>query len=305
MVSGTDAVYRIIDVPARSSQQLEQLGTKPKFWYVSDGRLSLFKQGRPQTGEDWAEKVCCEICQEIGLPHAAYDLATHSGTRGVTTPTFVPPDGELILGNQLLARVFADHETGRRYSRRTHTVGRIQQVLAREDLAPPLGWQVPEPLSGAGGVFLGYLMLDALVGNQDRHDENWGVVRSSGRLYLAPTFDHASSLGRNETDARRREGLDTKDVGRSIGRYVLKAKSALYLRPSEPRPLGTIEAFRSFAAEVDQSASQYWLRRLADIRSERYAEILDEVPADWMSGTAKEFALRMLVLNSERLLSGE
>lgn len=41
-------------------------------------------------------------------------------------------------------------------------------------------------------------MLDALVANLDRHHENWGIVVDPSGLLpteLAPTFDHASSLG--------------------------------------------------------------------------------------------------------------
>lgn len=49
----------------------------------------------------------------------------------------------------------------------------------------------------------GYVTLDALILNTDRHHENWALIRarsSDGRLIhrVAPTFDHASSLGRNE-----------------------------------------------------------------------------------------------------------
>jgi hypothetical protein len=54
-------------------------------------------------------------------------------------------------------------------------------------------------------------MLDALIGNTDRHHENWGLVLQGTSdhqdLRLAPTFDHASSLGRNETDERREARL--------------------------------------------------------------------------------------------------
>ncbi len=63
--------YPIIHVPDDASTQLEQLGTKAKFWYRDEtGDSVLFKVGRPGTGENWAEKVCCEICKMLNLPHA-------------------------------------------------------------------------------------------------------------------------------------------------------------------------------------------------------------------------------------------
>lgn len=43
-----------------------------------------------------------------------------------------------------------------------------------------------------------------MIGNVDRHHENWGILRKrvDGEWYgrLAPTFDHASSLGRELVD---------------------------------------------------------------------------------------------------------
>jgi hypothetical protein len=54
-------------------------------------------------------------------------------------------------------------------------------------------------LSVAADLMVGYLMLDCLIGNQDRHDENCGLILLSGkqlRVALAPTYDHAKSTGR-------------------------------------------------------------------------------------------------------------
>lgn len=57
------------------------------------------------------------------------------------------------------------------------------QVLG--DVAPP------PRTSGftAFGVFAGYLVLDALVGNTDRHPGNWALLESGhdGARYLAAT----------------------------------------------------------------------------------------------------------------------
>ena len=52
-----------------------------------------------------------------------------------------------------------------------------------------------------------YLVLDAVIGNTDRHHENWGILRQRrGNVwygFVAPSFDHASSLGRELLDSRR------------------------------------------------------------------------------------------------------
>lgn len=61
--------YPVEEVPSGVLAQLEQLGTKGKFWYRdSSGKRVLFKEGRPGTGENWAEKIACEIAELLGLP---------------------------------------------------------------------------------------------------------------------------------------------------------------------------------------------------------------------------------------------
>jgi hypothetical protein len=295
--------YSVIEVPLDAPTQLEQLGTKGKFWYrAGNGSRTLFKEGRPGTGENWAEKVSCEIAHLLGLPHAHYDLAVCNGRHGVSTPSMVPDEGRLILGNELLAWSFELYDPVAAYRAGQHTFRRVVAVLRNPEIRTPLGWVCPADVSGAVGVFTGYLLLDALVGNQDRHHENWGLIytQDSG-LSLAPTFDHASSLGRNETDAARLERLRTHDVGHSVAHYAARARSALYETPTDKKAMSTLEAFVS-ALKVAPEAGRYWLKQLSSIDPEGFSDVLAKIPGDWMSLTALNFAHAMLVTNRNRLL---
>ena len=63
-------MFRIIQLsPEVSPERMEELGTKPKFWFRGDAGLTqlfggvdrlLFKADVRKTGEDWAEKIACE-----------------------------------------------------------------------------------------------------------------------------------------------------------------------------------------------------------------------------------------------------
>ncbi len=299
-------MYGIETVLDDAPDTLEQLGTKYKFWYRDVfGRRCLFKEGRPGTGENWAEKVCCGICYLLGIPHSHYELAVWKEHKGVVTPNFVPEGGRLVFGNELLAKFVPDYDGARRVRAPKHTLSRVMAVmLGVAGVDMPLGFSPPAEIKDVAGVFLGYLMLDALVGNQDRHDENWGLILlTDGRIRLAPTFDHASSLGRNERDAERLERLTTRDQGRSVERYVERARSALYGRVGE-KPLTTLEAFQEAARLPEvREAKAYWLSRLAATRIADFRFILDNIPPTEISDPAKAFALRMLEINRERLLS--
>ena len=97
------------------------MGTKAKEWYWDiENRQVLFKVGRPGTGENWAEKVCCEICRALDIPHAEYELASWKGRDGVISPTFVPNNGRLVHGNELLAKIYPDYEETVTYNSSQH-----------------------------------------------------------------------------------------------------------------------------------------------------------------------------------------
>jgi len=84
-------MFPIVEVPDEAPDFPEPVGTKQKFRFqdheahagLSEAHDCLFKEGRPNTGDDWSEKAASELCELIGLPHARYDLAIWKGRRGV------------------------------------------------------------------------------------------------------------------------------------------------------------------------------------------------------------------------------
>lgn len=298
-------MYRVITVPDDAADLTEQLGTKPKFWFQS-ARFNddcLFKEGRSNSGDDWSEKVASELCSLLGLPHAGYDFAIWKGREGVVTPSFVPAGGRLVLGNEVLAQVVSEYPGRSFYSVRQHTLRLVLAVVRSNIIEPPIAWTSFNGVHSAIDVFIGYLMLDAWIANQDRHHENWGfVVSPEGIVHLAPSYDHASSLGSNETDNNRRDRLTTRDKGRSMESYVERATSPFFALPSNRKPMPTLTAF-SDAAKTRPAAARSWLDRLNAVSSRDTVFVFDEVPPDRICGTAVDFAQRMLELNRQRLLA--
>lgn len=69
-------MFKIFNVPDDAADFFEQMGTKRKFWFrYENDNYYLFKEGRPNTGENWCEKVACGLCELLEIPHAHYELA--------------------------------------------------------------------------------------------------------------------------------------------------------------------------------------------------------------------------------------
>lgn len=302
--------FHVIEVSANAPHAPEAMGTKPKFWF-HDPELgpSLYKQSRLGTGEDWAEKIAAELAGLLGLPHAQIELATWHGLRGTVSPSFVPAGGTLMHGNEMLLRLVPGYPTSKSFYRVSqHTLDRVLGTVRRVQAVPPLDWRAPPSVRDSIDVFIGYLLLDAWISNTDRHHENWAWVfhKVGGpptmfECHLAPTYDHASSLGRNEPIDRKQDRLTTRDKGFSVEAYVEKAASALYATESDRKPLTPLEAYQRAAAQYPQAA-RFWLDRLADIADTDTKRLFERVPPDRMSLVDIEFAERMLDISGQKLL---
>jgi hypothetical protein len=171
------------------------------------------------------------------------------------------------------------------------------------EIRVPLGHLPVQGLTQAADIFTGYLLLDALISNQDRHHENWGLILSPNRtVTLAPTFDHASSLGRNEPDEVRTRRLATRDQGDSVEAYVTRAKSAFYQTLKAVTPLSTLAVFEE-AARVAPNAARLWIERLRQVNADQCENILANIPLAEMTEPARHFASRMIQANRARLLA--
>lgn len=155
-----------------------------------------------------------------------------------------------------------------------------------------------------------YMVLDALIGNTDRHHENWGLlwqvlvqiddVSESARLDkqydVAPSFDHASSLGRELLDAKR---LEILEQGR-VAAYVRRGRGGIYL-PGEKRGANPL-------ALVESVADQYGvffkpvLDALRAVPLLDLTDMLDKLPGGRATTTTRSFAKEMLRVAYEALV---
>jgi hypothetical protein len=309
-------MFPITPIYRPAHRELEQLGTKRKYWFRdSQGRRMLFKAEERGTGDDWAEKIACELATLLGLPHVHYELAieyedqySHQeaslGVPGVICESFVPDTGELFLGNQLLLRQNPQYPTGegRKYKVREYTVDAVVEVL--KGLKPPYSENLPDEyeMVTALDVFVGYVMFDTWIANQDRHHENWGAVRVGDQLYLAPSFDHAASLARNLTDQERDERLSTRDSNRTIFAFSQKARSAFYATENDHRPLTTMAAWKAFSLHAQQ-ASLTWLNKLKQVPRNEVENVIARIPDVRISQVGRIFTLELLMVNQARIIA--
>jgi len=287
----------ILEIDPTWRRGVEDMGSKPKFWFRYRDAMWLFKQARENTGEHWAEKVASEIGGLLSLPTHDVVLATYEGLQGCAVRSFLKPGQSLIHGNELLAGAIDGYDKAKQRGQADHNFENIVRALERR-------FTVPDVRKKVSLRFVGYMMLDALVGNTDRHHENWGVVqeyilrenretkqmRVAMRTGLAPTFDHASSLGRELLDeARTRLASDPI----ALRRYIRKGTGGIFRDADAKKGMAPIE----LAEKVGQRYPQLfepWKKRIEELPADFAQPLLAEIPGSHMSDSAREFVLAFL-----------
>ena len=284
------------------------MGTREKFWTEYAGEPHLVKYPRRESGEDWAEKVAAEIADVLGLPHAEYDLAIAESKNATISRKFHPEELELVTGDTLLRELVEGYPgTISKFKISKHTISAVFETLVRMNVQLPIGWSPPAGITEAAEVFVGYLMLDTLIGNTDRHHQNWGIVTDTpqpgnpGVNYLAPTFDHASCLGCHESEIRKAARLTRQDSKFTVETYCERARSRLYSDPNDTKALHIIRAFEESAGKFPQAA-ELWFSRLATLGDEGLVKIMKRVPSNRITECSREFAEEIVRVNRMRLL---
>lgn len=305
------------DVSAWQVVDVESAGSTQNLWLADPnsptGTLWLHKdtvipENGIEQGEDWSEVVSTRVAAILGVPHATTRLCLRKGRRGSLSRSVRPEDADLWEGQIVLEDASAPgyfrHVEGRAgvdperpdVKRPGHNLRNIK--LALSDVARPPGFDGPDSLSGFD-VFAGYLLLDALIANRDRHEQNWAVLRPrllGPPVRLSPSYDHASSLGYNLTDERRQRLLDA-----NMGLASWACKGTAYRFEHRGKPV-TLVAHAMNAVELCSSeGADWWRKRIEELDLAPLMTPLFEDCVDGMSDLAATFAYELLDLNLRRL----
>ena len=294
--------YPIFTVKPEWRSNPEEMGSKTKFWYRKSGEKTdwLFKHPRPDTGEHWAEKIASEVASVMEIMHAKVELAEFEDergsvtkSRGSVTESFARGGRTLYHGNQILEVTVEGYTLQKKFHESSHNLANIWKVMDSVFIESKDAKQ-------AKLIIAEYTVLDALIGNIDRHHENWGILRrrvSDGwRGFVAPSYDHASSLGRELRDEYR----DRLVAENRVGDYVEKGRGAIYWSEEEQRGPSPLELVRR-AADTYPDLFRPVSQKFARVDEEVFRQIVDRIPSDWMTSSARKFAIALMCYNYEKL----
>ncbi len=153
-------------------------GTRNKKVYINpaDNNLYYFKQSLTKLGKDykyefWSEIIAYEIGQLCGFNVLPYHIAIRGLEAGCISKSMIDPDKEeLVEGGRYIQAFDNTFDPEDRTLRKQYTFELIIGSLAALNL------------NKYYANIIDMLVFDALIGNSDRHQENWAFITSHSML---------------------------------------------------------------------------------------------------------------------------
>ena len=153
-------------------------GMLKKAWIIENNTRYLLKGGyKNEILQPFNEVLASEICKRLGFEHVDYTLDIYKNMVVSKCPCFINKDTELITAHQIKKNMIR-HDTLEDYEEYVNVLEKHNIKDARIKLE-------------------NMYILDFLIMNEDRHLNNFGIIRDVNTLEwinTAPIFDNGMSL---------------------------------------------------------------------------------------------------------------
>ena len=153
-------------------------GMLKKAWIIENGTRYLLKGGyKNEIMQPFNEVLACEICKRLGFNHVEYTIDIYKDMVVSKCPCFITKDTEFITCYQI-KNDMKRHDNKEDYE---------EYIKKLED----------NNIKNAREKVENMYILDFLIMNEDRHLNNFGIIRDVNNLKwidVAPIFDNGQSL---------------------------------------------------------------------------------------------------------------
>ncbi|MBP7334930.1 HipA domain-containing protein [Niveispirillum sp.] len=237
------------------------------FDFLIPGHQYIFKTSKKKWQEIqlWSEVISYRISKIAGInaPPCHVAVNENTGEVGVLMEFFFgyPLEAEpqrFIHASEYLARLLSDRKRGRPHELRTNL--RFCRALKLPD--PEIWWAQ-------------ILAFDALIGNTDRHPENWGFLVNqctdgTQSFRFAPAFDNGTSLGYEQSEDK----LGALCENASLSRYVSRGTHHCGWNASEDGPLPHMSLCAKYISAYPRTSAE--MRNVIRFERGQITAICDE-----------------------------
>ncbi|WP_127582807.1 HipA domain-containing protein [Paenibacillus koleovorans] len=307
-------MIEVVDISGWSYENKEVSGSKEKRWYrhPHSNELVLFKLPISYTnenwtlltevsGETWAEKIASEIGEIIGITTQKVEIGSLALTDESTSYYGIEPrkipSTKVIYGSLCYSFLEEGKES---LIEGADMIMEIDETYDRKELkgqSKIYNYDLLERLFSEHNMLddlFRMIVFDTLIGNTDRHQDNFGIIRNeiTGVQRFSPLYDNSSSLGR-ELPTRNVE-LMLRDP-QMFSSYLYGSRSSTLIRWETEwtrKRLNIFELFDkvfSFRSEVVEQ-----LKLIKNLDDNILKRIMEQIPEEVMSPQHRRFVYQLI-----------
>jgi hypothetical protein len=273
------------------------------------GHRYQFKQSRAIYPEQfWAEIVAYHLGLLTGVPvppaYPAWD--SHTDTCAVLIEWFYGypdhPTNQFLSGGLFMKSIIKDYDFERGRQHNFESIELLCEALAKPDRPIPVLLDNDWVCSWAT-----VLTFDALIGNTDRHHENWGFLLEQTsnvpppNIHLAPAFDNGTSLGHEFSVGQ----FDKFNDPMVLERYINRGRHHMRWRRNDAQRAGHAELLLKLAGAYPQCvpAMQSVLVFDAEALQASLQSLAELALPVQLSAARARFMLRLVLARRDHLLN--
>lgn len=259
-------------------------GSRKKMLVVTDERkIAMFKYEREdyECSEACSEKMAYEIAKVLDYECARIEIAyDHNDKIGVLNYYFT--DRRSVSHTDIVAYLNKDIKERNMY----YTISNIKSVL--DDIDEELFKQ-----------FIKIMIFDALIGEQDRHEENWGITDKDGKNIISPLYDNGDSLLREFRNIENAQKY--YDGTKDFDKYIERSKTIIYKEDHKTKYKHfelVRELYKKYPQYVEPEIEN--LKKLTDKKIEK---IVNSIPDELLTNEHKKYIIMYLIKRRDILLN--
>lgn len=270
----------------------EGSGRSEKIWLQNPntGQIGLFKFKKDiGTTDHVSECIAYKIAQLLEIPCAKFELGIYRGREGSMSYNIIEnPEQILVEGIYFITLIYPGYNSEKFIDSNTHHRYSVEMVKKSIERFVPIE------------SFLKMLMFDYLIGNSDRHQNNWALLLEKKEMRWSPLYDNSSSLCAYISEDQI-ESYFGKDKNRWRSLVDTKSKSLLRCQVSDEKRPTHLTVLKYIKENYFGETYDFAKKIITVLTEEKIYDILKQYSTAELSDHKKKLIYRYLLAKREML----
>lgn len=264
----------------------EGSGRSEKIWLIEEDsqQIGLFKFKKDEgTTDHISECIAYQLARLLEIECAQFELGIYNGREGsMSYSVLTKANQNLIEGINYINNKYPQYDINQLKDRESGKVYSLEMI--KESLPDCVSFD----------KFLVIPLFDYLIGNTDRHQNNWALISENGSSRLSPLYDNSSSLCAYMKENELKSCLGNDAVKwRSV--VDTKSKSIIRITADETKRPTHLEVLQYIKENYYEETQEIVYKILNIVNEENIDKILGDFDDSILSQNKKKVIKKFLI----------